>query len=120
MNDLGKFNASSAEAFADIAKKKYNDRISQMASRYIRVIESKYEKKIKKAIMKDPSVREIRIDLPLSKRPISVKEADLVENEMNDYLRERGFRVVLSVPSYCDCIFNSICLDKEFYASFKW
>lgn len=120
MNDLKKFNADAAQSFADAAKKKYNDKIIRMANKYIRVIDSKYESKIKKELSKNPTIRTIRIDLPKFNRPISEKEADLVEKEMNEQLRGRGFRVVLTVSSHCDCIFNGICLDKEFYATFSW
>ena len=120
MNDLKKFNADAAQSFADAAKKKYNDKIIRMANKYIRVIDSKYESKIKKELSKDPTVRSVNIKLPKRNRPINVKEGDLVEKEINEQLRDRGFSVVLHIPSHCDCIFNAICLDKEFYASFSW
>lgn len=120
MNDLKKFNAEAAQTFASIAKKKYDEKITRMAEKYIRVIDSKYEAKIKKEVSKDPTVRSVEIKLPKLGRPVSVKEADLVEKEMNEKLRKRGFNVILTVPIHCDCIFNAICLDKEFYATFSW
>ena len=120
MNDLKRFNADSAQSFADAAKKKYDEKITRMANKYIRVIDSKYESKIKKAVSKDPSVRSINIKLPKRNRPINVKEGDLVEKEINEYLRDRGFSVVLHISSHCDCIFNAICPSRVFYASFSW
>lgn len=120
MNDLKKFNADAVQSFAQIAKEKYDEKITRMAEKYLRVIDSKYEAKIKKEVSRNPNIRAIKIKLPKLGRPVSVKEADLVEKEMNEKLRERGFNVVLIVPSNCDCIFNAICLYKEFYATFSW
>ena len=71
MNDLKRFNAEAAQSFADTAKKKYDDKIIRMANKYIRIIDSKYEKKIKKAVSKDPSVRSVDIKLPKNNRPIN-------------------------------------------------
>lgn len=120
MQEITKFSREAAETFASIAKKKYDEKITRMAEKYIRVIDSKYEAKIKKEVSKDPTVRSVKIKLPKLGRPVSVKEADLVEKEMNEKLRERGFNVVLTVPSRCNCILNAICPHNEFYATFSW
>ena len=120
MNDIKKFNADLAQSFADIAKKKYEEKITRMANKYIRVIDSKYEGKVKKAILKDPTVREIKIKLPKFNGPANIKEADLVEGKMNEILRERGFRVVLKMSSCSDCGLRAICPSRDFYASFSW
>lgn len=120
MNDLKRFNAEAAQSFADTAKKKYDDKITRMANKYIRVIDSKYESKIKKAVSKDPSIRSVDIKLPKYNRPIKLKDGILVEKEINEHLRERGFRVELHLPYHCNCIFNGICFDKKIYASLSW
>lgn len=120
MNDLKKFNADAAQSFADAAKKKYDEKIKRMANKYIRIIDSKYEKKIKKAVSKDPSVRSIDINLPKFNGPVNIKEADLVEKEINEKLKERGFSVTLKITSCSDCVLRPICPGRVFYASLSW
>lgn len=121
MNDLKKFNAEAAQTFAEAAKKKYDEKITRMANRYLRIIDSKYESKIKQAVSKNPSIRSIDINLPKFNGPANINEADLVEKEINEKVKERGFSVTLKMTKGCSgCVLRPICPSRVFYASFSW
>ena len=104
--------SSVAEKQKDIAEKQ-KDIAKEKANRLIKYIESKYEKKIKKAIMKKIGSSYVDISLPYFSK---IKNEDVyskVANIVEDHFRNLGFRTSMTMGDSCNCPFDILCNYRD-------
>ena len=104
-----KFSSDAANSYASSVAEKQKDIAKEKANRLIKYIESKYEKKIKKAIMKEVGSSYVDIRLPyfskIKNDDVYLKVAAIVEN----HFKNLGFRADMTMGDSCNCPFDMLC-----------
>lgn len=113
IENLMKFSSEMANSYADKVNEEQNKEAKKRADKLIKYIESRYEGKIKKAIMKKIGSSYVDISLPyfskIKNEDVYSKVANIVEN----YFINLGFRACMTKGRSCNCPFDILCNYRD-------
>ena len=105
-----KFSSIMANSYAEEIGIKQDKIATEKANKLIKYIESKYEKKIKKAIRKNKNSSYVDIEFPCFSKIKNNDVFDKVVKLVEEHFRNLGFRATVFDAKIChDCMFDFIC-----------
>lgn len=104
-----KFYSEAANSYASSVAEKQKEIAREKANKLIKYIETKYEKKIKKAITKKIGSSYVDISLPyfskIKDKDVYSKVAVIVEG----HFKNLGFKTLMTMGHSCNCPFDILC-----------
>ena len=119
-NSITKFLNVSAHEYAKNIEEKNNDIAFKKATKLIKYIESRYEKKIKETLRKDPKCRYTVITLPFFQKASNGDIQERVEKIVESHFESLGFIAKVVLERNCDCILNYVCNYNSFIIRLNW
>ncbi len=104
-----KFSSDAANSYASSVAEKQKEIAREKANKLIKYIETKYEKKIKKAIMKKICSSYVDISLPYFSKIKDENMYSKVAVIVEDHFRNLGFRTRMTMGHSCNCPFDIFC-----------
>jgi ferritin len=114
------FSSTMAESYADFIANKQKDEATKRANKIIKHVESKYKRKIKKAIEKDKHCHQVKISLPYFSRIKNKDVMNEVKNLVGNHFANLGFRTYIVQGETCHCLFDFLCNGTEFWIQMNW
>lgn len=111
------FTKEEALFFGELEEKARLNDLKERVQSLVSYLKENYGSKIKDAIKKNPSIREITFDIP---KQYMVKGRKWeIDDILNKEFGLLGFEVSYSLE-HCNCLFNPLCNRNSGKVTFKW